>query len=106
MMEGIFLKWLACAIVIMNAVAQPDGWKMEDRFYGFRYQIATPEKSSAIDKIQRAADDLGCFGWVQNPRDDVYVGEARCSKAHGPKLEEVIKAQHQGSTSNLAVKVR
>jgi hypothetical protein len=83
-------------------IAQPEGWRMQDRFHGFRYQISG--STEVVEKVTSAADDLGCFGWIQNPRDDVYVGEARCSKERGIKFEEQIKAVHQGSPNQLAIK--
>lgn len=55
-----------------------DSWEMTDRFYGFRYHIQLLDDASGAPmsdaeyggmaaSIQRKADELGCFGWVQRP---------------------------------------
>lgn len=52
--------------IIPITIAQPEGWKMIDRFYGFRYQILSTEDSQDFIKaIQQYAEALACFGWVQ-----------------------------------------
>ena len=95
------LLLLACIFIV--ALGQPDGWKMTDRFYGFRYQVAGD--AAIVDNVQKLADDLGCFGWIQNPRDNIFVGEARCAKERGVNFENQIKALHQGPPALSAVKV-
>jgi hypothetical protein len=92
------------AIVIAAIKAQPDGWKMTDRFYGFRYQITG--SADIVEKIQQAADNLSCFGWIQNTTDQIYVGEARCNKWNGIKFEEVVRSLHQSTQSQSAIKVK
>ncbi|KAL9182839.1 hypothetical protein ACHAXT_004118 [Thalassiosira profunda] len=59
----------------------PEGWRMTDRFVGFRYQL-TPRLQAGNVKalIRDKADALFCFGWVQDSKDTV-VGEARYSEA-------------------------
>jgi hypothetical protein len=84
---------LILIICILYAVTdvhgQPEGWKMTDRFYGFRYEISFSEwDSSVLQKIIEEADDLACFGWVQESPSHTIVGEARCTKARGPIFEE------------------
>ncbi len=72
---------LLSSIVVLSAVllllvaplTAQDGWKMTDRFFGFRYSMsanptgaeaATEAASTALVKL---ADEFGCFGWVQHP---------------------------------------
>lgn len=90
---------LLCAISLI--IAQPEGWKMTDRFYGFRYEIhltntATPNNKHPqtdliIQRIVQAADDLACFGWVQEGPSQTIVGEGRCSKSRGPVLLDKLR---------------
>ena len=72
-----------------DSIAQMDGWKMTDRFYGFRYKIRG-ESAEVIQRILKAADNLGCFGWIQNPTTNIFVGEARCPKMNGEVFEKQI----------------
>lgn len=79
---------------------------MTDRFYGFRYEIqfkATSSLSSStlpslLKKIVDEADDLACFGWVQESSSSssrlTLVGEARCTKARGPIFKEKLERIH------------
>ena len=76
---------------------------MIDRFYGFRYSLNA--NAAVMDKVLSLADKLGCFGWIQNVQDDVFVGEARCAKERGILFEKEIKALHEGMPTNFAVKV-
>lgn len=75
-----------CLLIVK---AQPDGWKMTDRFYGFRYEIfGKVVDQSVLDGIQTKANSMGCFGWVQVGRTNNIVGEARCSKAKGKMFQD------------------
>ena len=80
--------------VINYALAQAPGWRMVDRFYGFRYEISGSKilNIGFENAIQQKADDLGCFGWVQKTQKATLVGEARCGKLNGPVFEEWLKA--------------
>lgn len=78
--------------------AQPDGWKMTDRFYGFRYEL----KGQVLDRgfeeaVVREADETGCFGWIQRTKYGTLVGEARCSKHRGPLFQAFIAEGPGGS---------
>ena len=88
---------------LVSHYAQPEGWKMTDRFYGFRYQLVG--STDTVSLAVQFADDLGCFGWIQNVNDGVYVGEARCSKVNGEYFEEAVRSLHKGSPSEIAIKV-
>jgi hypothetical protein len=88
MMKMIVIAFISCIIVIS---AQPEGWRMIDRFYGFRYSINLIDADS-VATIRQFADALGCFGWIQNVGDEKYVGEARCSKSNGIKFEEAVRS--------------
>ena len=72
----------------------PKGWKMTDRFYGFRYEVFGKVQGVWFRKTtQEMADKLACFGWVQNTYRGTVVGEARCNKVNGPKFEKYL---HEG----------
>lgn len=70
-------------------LAQAPGWRMVDRFYGFRYELRGRDVLNVgmEEAIQKKADELGCFGWVQRSFRDSLVGEARCSKTRGPSFQ-------------------
>jgi hypothetical protein len=99
-LSATFFIFLSVSIL---AVAQPDGWKMTDRFYGFRYQIEGVE--GLQQKIVEMADSLACFGWAQRPRGSLIVGEVRCSKNNGPQIETFIRSIHQSEPSKAHIKV-
>jgi hypothetical protein len=86
------LSILVLCICFVQVLGQPDGWKMTDRFYGFRYEI-TPNlyDSLILQKVLSIADDYSCFGWVQESPAKTIVGEARCSKARGPIFREKLE---------------
>lgn len=93
--------FIALISFIVAITAQPEGWRMIDRFYGFRFSINLVDVDS-FAKIQQYADVFGCFGWIQNITDKIYVGEARCSKSNGIKFEEAIRSL----SSEVEIKVR
>lgn len=80
------------AVLVVLVVGQPEGWKMTDRFYGFRFELFGNSKldSDVLDAIQMEADNYACFGWAQLSEKGTVVGEARCSKARGKVLEDKI----------------
>ena len=70
-----------------------DGWRRQDRFVGFRYELSTSTTHSNEDMkelIRDKADELFCFGWVQNAtlhyEEETLVGEARCKKSVGEEM--------------------
>jgi acylphosphatase len=88
--------------------AQPEGWRMVDRFYGFRYEITGPNILSVGFEAaaEKEADRLGCFGWIQKTKAGSLVGEARCNKVQGPKYQEWLeKGSHGASISSFETKV-
>jgi hypothetical protein len=82
------------AALLPASSAQAPGWRMVDRFYGFRYELRGQGvlNSGIEEAIQKKADELGCFGWVQRSFRDSLVGEARCSKARGPTFQSWLGA--------------
>ena len=64
---------------------------MEERYSGIRFSIRGNGGLQDADlqlkeKIQQKADELFCFGWVQDSETDI-VGEARCYKELGQELK-------------------
>jgi hypothetical protein len=91
LMNILFLVFvtLSCNVCNILVYAQPDGWKMTDRFYGFRYEIfGKVTDHSILEGIQIKANSMGCFGWVQVGGSSNIVGEARCSKAKGKVFQD------------------
>ncbi|CBJ48863.1 hypothetical protein Esi_0049_0127 [Ectocarpus siliculosus] len=94
------MSWLANALLLLALVPVvsaeladdfniPKGWRMQDRYHGFRYE-ATVDQGCRFDAYaeaaQAAADELACFGWVQRTSPNTMAGESRCSKATGEKM--------------------
>lgn len=89
------LVLLLLLVVTCVLEAQPDGWAMTDRFYGFRYEMIVNDAEKDVDSankyiemIQMEADRRNCFGWVQQPNKLRIVGEVRCAK---PKGEDIVQ---------------
>ena len=81
---GIFLF-----VLMYSCNAQPAGWRMIDRFYGFRYEVSlSSDASNFVDQVVSEADKLGCFGWIQKTMSGNYVGEGRCNKVKGPMFQD------------------
>ena len=101
---------LLLLVRVASGSGMPEGWRREDRFLGFRYllnrgedvavrirgekftitslsslqcSICTSHTYHCIDK----ADELFCFGWVQDTNRTTTVGKARCKKKEGHKLK-------------------
>ena len=99
-MLSLFLVLLLASIVLhkTSGAGVPEGWRQSDRFVGFRYQlsVSTDNKEHVEDTtaaIQGKADQLFCFGWVQNNtmtthvnEGETLVGEARCRTNAGNDL--------------------
>mmetsp|Transcript_648 Transcript_648/g.837 ORF Transcript_648/g.837 Transcript_648/m.837 type:complete len:148 (-) Transcript_648:172-615(-) len=90
-------------VMVLNTVsAQQEGWKMKDRFIGFRYEFHGSVKDVGLrEEIQAKADELACFGWAQNSPRDTVVGEVRCNKNAGVTMKTwmgSIDQHHKGSS--------
>mmetsp|Transcript_37055 Transcript_37055/g.66718 ORF Transcript_37055/g.66718 Transcript_37055/m.66718 type:complete len:170 (+) Transcript_37055:49-558(+) len=91
---------LACLILLhprlaMGSVGVPEGWRMSDRFIGFRYELTLALSYDEDIKvaIRDKADDLFCFGWVQDSSRQArqtIVGEARCKKLAGHEMKSFL----------------
>lgn len=69
------------------------GWRMVDRFAGFRYEVTGRVHDVGFhEETQKKADDLGCFGWIQDSARGTLVGEARCAKAVAPYFKEWLRS--------------
>lgn len=72
------LLLILCSI----ALGQQEGWRMVDRFYGFRFETSSFSNDD-IEIVEKAAINYGCFGWIQNSKSSTLVGEIRCAKEKG-----------------------
>lgn len=102
-MGNLFKLFLQLVVLIKlttssNQYQESDGWRMVDRFYGFRYELLNCPDVNFEAHIQKIANQMGCFGWIQRlPIDSSsnngfkLVGEGRCSKMQGPLFHNKIK---------------
>jgi hypothetical protein len=93
MSSGAMLRIAVVCIIacMVHIAAQPDGWKMTDRFYGFRYEIFGNADGQVLDNIQAKATSLGCFGWAQLGKESNIVGEGRCAKGKGKVFQDFLE---------------
>lgn len=105
---GIMMRLLILSTLLLCVFSQPEGWRMIDRFYGFRYEL---KGSQILDvgfeqAVLKEADEIGCFGWIQKNQYGNLVGEARCSKHRGPLFQAFLAKGPEGATiSEFDVKV-
>jgi hypothetical protein len=97
MIPALFL-----GIILTLVCGQQDGWKMTDRFYGFRYEIfGKPAGASAdamIEALTARAADSKCFGWAQKVAvKESVVGEVRCMKKAGSKFKDWLETYDDSS---------
>ena len=83
--------------LMVLSLSQPDGWKMTDRFYGFRYALVGEVPPSTEETILKYADSQGCFGWVQRNVNIGLVGEVRCAKERGSKFKDWLSSIHNNA---------
>lgn len=90
------------------AFAGPPGWRMVDRFYGFRYEL-TGEFGGDSDfetVVQTKADEMGCFGWIQHTHSNTMAGEMRCNVNRGPLMEAFIKSGADAAVTLSEAKIK
>lgn len=100
--------FVALSFFAFATLAQPEGWRMIDRFYGFRYEITGPNVLAVgfEEAAEKEAERLGCFGWIQKTKIGSLAGEARCNKVQGPKYQEWLeKGSHGASITSFETKV-
>ena len=101
------MLFLFCLLALTTATTTPPeapkGWRMVDRFYGFRFEIHGTVQGVWFRKsTQEKADELACFGWVQNTASNTVVGEARCGKRAGPRLQKWLEQGPSSATVTRA----
>jgi len=94
---------IICILLLACLSKAQEGWKLIDRFHGFRYEVSFPASSKAgfEEQVRKYADDLKCFGWVQTltqPTNQktaslTLVGEARCMKENGRKFQQWLETE-------------
>ena len=114
---GIMTRYLACSFVwcsflllslhIDKANAVVEGWRMKDRFYGFRFVldgVSDPEDIMYV--VQQQADELAGFGWIQQVQSsNRLVGEFRGSKRTGTAMEKWLRDLEGQQASGVVVKL-
>ena len=94
---------LASSRVQADDVFVESGWRMVDRFYGFRFEVEGDVRGG-ISSCGKGGGSL--FGWIQNTARGTVVGEARCSKKGGPDMEARIrKGPSSASVREAHIKV-
>lgn len=89
MLRIVLLLLITLSISISVVNSQADGWKMTDRFFGFRFEMGGDQlDNSILEHVQEYADKQSCFGWIQKGKNLNYVGEVRCSKTRGIQFLE------------------
>ncbi|CAN0050128.1 unnamed protein product [Discosporangium mesarthrocarpum] len=105
---GVLILWLCatCRGTLDADFNIPKGWRMEDRFYGFRFEAHGHVQGVQYkEAAQVAADELGCFGWVQDTQRGTVVGEARCSiPAGGQMVDRLRVGSEESNVSEVVVK--
>lgn len=87
----LILLALALAAALCAADAPP-GWRMVDRFHGFRYDCEGRfDRDAWMLAIRDEADELSGFGWVQVTAAGHIVGEFRGSRQTGPLMAEFLR---------------
>ena len=97
------------SIILMHTASGagvPEGWRQSDRFVGFRYMLSVSTHSKEEDvttAIQNKADQLFCFGWIQNNtmttpinEGETLVGEARCQTNAGSEMKAFLSSLAAG----------
>jgi len=110
-----FFVAVLCILCLACLTRAQEGWKLTDRFHGFRYEISFPTSGHTgfEEQLRRYADDLKCFGWVQTlPQGQqsessalTLVGEARCTKEHGHTFQQWLETQGDASGAKLNLRV-
>ena len=77
------LLFLATAVIaLFQAGLAQEGWRMIDRFYGFRYELSSPPTfgDDFENRVVQFAESKACFGWIQKTTDDRRVSISMCTR--------------------------
>lgn len=79
--------------LLVHTEATAPGWKMTDRFAGFRFELhGSFEVASFMKDIVDKADALAGFGWIQYDKAHERIGgEFRGNKRTGPQMQKWLK---------------
>ncbi|GMH85867.1 hypothetical protein TrVE_jg3970 [Triparma verrucosa] len=92
MMRRAIFIFVYCLTVLGGVEGQADGWKMTDRFHGFRYSIPT-SSATLHSTLLALAQSSSCFGWSQTSSSST-VGEYRCPKSVGLTVQKTLEDEH------------
>lgn len=105
-----FLLALFPFALVVEGKGVPHGWRLTDRFIGFRYEISVNSGNSIQTKnsIRERADELFCFGWAQDSPRETIVGEIRCKKDAGLKMKAYLSllVSDSNAMSNETISIR
>lgn len=80
------------------------GWRMVDRFGGFRFECAGDyDRSDLLDRIHSKADELAAFGWAQISPFGNVVGEFRGSKTAAKAMTAWFITQIQSESVSVYI---
>lgn len=100
----VLVRFYSFLSVVVLINAQGVGWRMIDRFYGFRYEIEAAFDRDFGQKVKNYAEEQACFGWIQKAGENTHVGEVRCSKDVGPQFQSWLELE-QGKDVKTSFKV-
>ena len=84
---------LLCLALVSHASDVPAGWRMRDRFGGFRFECRGAfDRDAWALQVRDYADELSGFGWVQLSPVGTVVGEFRGTKQTAPWMREFLEA--------------
>jgi len=88
------LAYVSFLVATVRAEGIMPGWKMTDRFSGFRYECILRSGASKEDfvmAVRDEADALSGFGWVQIARETSnVVGEFRGNRLTGGMMQRFL----------------
>ena len=105
--SAVLLVLAACVTEAQGAGVAP-GWRMVDRFAGFRYEVKgnLPDPAAFTIEARDAADELAGFGWAQvSPRGTV-VGEFRGTPATAEAFQTWLAKKSRQARAVERVEVR
>ena len=100
----LLLLLLLQSSLVLGAADTNPLWRHKSlRYTGFRFELSSQKGFDIKPIIQSRAEDLFCFGWVQDSPRGTIVGEARCKKKAGQQMLDFISALGVNESTNILV---